>query len=237
MRYAIEQPVSLFAEAIRNVRFALQRAARTRPTQVVMVTSAIDGEGKTTLAVNLALSLAVLGVRTVLVEGDLRNPEMTRSLCPCARTGLVNAALGEIPLHQAVLVEPSTKLAVLPSPPPQDAALLTEFVSSEGMTTVLKALRQHFDVVIIDSPPLLPLVDGRALAEHADSVILAVGWDRTSQDVFLRAVDLLAPVYDRILGAVMTQVDLSRLRFYEAYNGAAYNSAYLYELRAKEAAE
>ena len=203
-----------------------------------MVTSAIDGEGKTTLAVNLALSLAVLGVRTVLVEGDLRNPEMTRSLCPRARTGLINAAFGEIALHQALLVEPSTKLAVLPSPPPQDAALLTEFVSSEGMTTVLEGpaaafRRRH-----------------RRLARRCCRWWTAARWPSTPTASFWRWAGTgrrrtcssapsicSAPVYDRILGAVLTRVDLSRLRFYEAYNGAAYDSAYLYELRAKEAAE
>ena len=71
----------------------------------MVVTSSIDGEGKTTLATNLALSLATIGVRTILVEGDLRNPELTRSLCPRAQVGLVDVAMGRAPLHQAILVE------------------------------------------------------------------------------------------------------------------------------------
>ena len=92
MRYVLEEPTSLFAESVRAVRLAIQRASRTAPVKTVMVSSSVDGEGKTTLAVNLALSLASLGMRTVLVEGDLRNPEMSRSLCPRARIGAIEVA-------------------------------------------------------------------------------------------------------------------------------------------------
>ena len=75
---------------------------------------------------------------------------------------------------------------------------------------------------------LLPLVDGRALAELADCVVLTIGWDRTPQDVVLRAVDLLGGVHDRVLGTVLTRVDLDRQRFYEPYDGNAYGSPYPY---------
>ncbi|MGE0522744.1 MAG: GumC family protein [Variibacter sp.] len=237
MRYAVEQPTSAFAESVRAIRMAVQREARVRQTQVVMVTSAVGSEGKTTLAANLALSLAAIGLRTVLVEGDLRNPELTRSLCPRAQFGLVEAATGEVPLHQAMVLEPSTRLAVLPAPRQADRAMLAEFVPSDGMARVLTQLREHFDLIIVDAPPLLPLVDGRALAEQADCILLAVGWDRTPQEVFLRAVRFLAPVYDRVIGTVLTRVDFSRLRFYDSYYGGQYGGAYEYQPReTKEAA-
>jgi exopolysaccharide transport family protein len=238
LRYAIEQPTSAFAESVRSVRFALQQAARVKLTQVIMVTSAVGGEGKTTLSANLALSMASLGIKTALVDGDLRNPELTRSLCPRMRMGLLDVALADAPLHQAMLIEPSSNLAILPSPPPADVSLLAEFVSSEGMNSVLGELRNHFDVIIVDSPPLLPLVDGRVLAELADCVVLTIGWDQTPQDVVLRATELLGRVHDRVLGTVLTRVDLDRQRFYEPYDGSAYGSPYLYgRPPAREAAE
>jgi capsular exopolysaccharide synthesis family protein len=238
LRYAIEQPTSAFAESVRSVRFALQQAARVKLTQVIMVTSAVGGEGKTTLSANLALSMASLGIKTALVDGDLRNPELTRSLCPRMRMGLLDVALADAPLHQAMLIEPSSNLAILPSPPPADVSLLAEFVSSEGMNSVLGELRNHFDVIIVDSPPLLPLVDGRVLAELADCVVLAIGWDQTPQDVLLRATELLGRVHDRVLGTVLTRVDLDRQRLYEPYDGSAYGSPYLYSRPpAREAAE
>jgi exopolysaccharide transport family protein len=226
MRYAIEQPMSAFAESVRAIRLAVQRDVRDRQTQVVMVTSAVGNEGKTTLAVNLALSLAAIGLRTALVEGDLRNSEMTRSLCPRAQFGLLEAATGEVPLHQAIVVEPSTRLAVLPSPPPKSTEMLAEFVPSDGMARILAQLRPHFDLIIVDAPPLLPLVDGRALAEQADCILLTVGWDHTPQEVFARAIRFLAPVYDRVIGTVLTRVDVSRMRFYDAYYSKPYGAAY-----------
>jgi exopolysaccharide transport family protein len=236
LRYAITQPMSQFAEAIRSIRFTLQHVARVRNTQVVAITSAISGEGKSTLAANLAMSLSSVGVKTLLIEGDLRNPQLSRSLCPGVRTGLVEVAVSGMPLHQAILVDPESRLAFLPAPLPKDVALLTEFVSSEGMSDILKELRNHFDVIIVDSPPLLPLIDGRALAELADSIILTVGWDRTPEDLLLRAVDLLAPVHDRIIGTVLTRVDFTRFKYYEPYDSNAYGSTYAPASMLQEAA-
>ena len=87
-------------------------------------------------------------------------------------------------------------------------------------------LRQRYELIIIDSPPLVPLVDGRALAELSDRIVLAVGWDQTPQDVVSHTIDMLGPVHDRILGTVLTRVDLSRLRFYDYYRSSAYLKPY-----------
>jgi exopolysaccharide transport family protein len=241
MRYAIEEPTSTFAEAVRAIRLALLRASRHEPSRVVMVASSVDGECKTTLAVNLALSLAMLGIRTIVVEGDLRNPELTRSLCPRTGGGLFEVALGRMPLQHAVLVEQDTGLAILPCPLPRNVTALTEFISADGMTAIFRELRRHYEVIIVDSPPLAPLVDGRALAEQADHIIFAIGWDQTPQDVVVHALDMLGPVYDRILGTVLTRVDLRRLRLYDYYRSSAYIKPYGYgqvePAAAQEAAE
>ena len=179
MRYAIEQPTSIFAEAIRAVRLAVQRASRGNRGQITMVTSAVGGEGKTTLAANLAFSFATIGVRTILVESDLRHPELTRALCPRVQGGLIEVALGQVPLHQSILIDQSTSLSILPAPSPDNPALLAEFVFSDAMSAILGELRKYYDVVIVDAPPLMPLVDGRMLGEYADHIILAARWDRT----------------------------------------------------------
>ncbi|HWM81872.1 MAG TPA: AAA family ATPase [Pseudolabrys sp.] len=226
MRYIVEEPNSVFAEAIRAVRLSVQRAARTRPIQVIMLTSAIDGEGKTTLAANLALSYAMMGVRTLLIEGDMRNPEISRSLCPNAEVGLFDVALGRVSLQQAVLTEKTTMLSVLPSPMSEDMATMSEFAYSEAMGTIMSELRRHFEVIVVDAPPLIPLVESRALSEYADGIVLTVGWDRTPEDLVARAVDLLAPIRDRVLGAVLSGADLRRLRGYDYYQSAAYAKPY-----------
>jgi capsular exopolysaccharide synthesis family protein len=236
MRYIVEEPNSIFAEGIRAVRLSVQRAARSRPMQVVMLTSAIDGEGKTTLAANLALSYAMMSVRTLLIEGDMRNPEVTRSLCPNAQLGLFDVARGKASLQQAILVDQSTTLSVLPSPMSDEFVAMSEFAYSDGMTIIMDELRRHFEMIVIDAPPLIPLVESRALGEHADGIVLAVGWDRTPDHLVARAVDLLSPLRDRLLGTVLTRVDLRRLRGYDYYQSSAYIRPYHGDAAFKEAA-
>jgi capsular exopolysaccharide synthesis family protein len=226
MRYAIEEPGTFFAEAIRAVRLAIQRTLRIDPIKIVVVTSALDGEGKTTLAANLALSLATLGIRTLLIDGDLRNPGLTRALCPHADVGLLQVAMGEASLEQALLLDRSTGLSILPSPAVKDDNAITELMFSERITDLLDHLRQRYELIIIDSPPLVPLVDGRALAELADRIVLALAWDQTPREVVSHTMELLAPVHDRILGTVLTRVDLNKLQFYDYYRSSAYLKPY-----------
>jgi succinoglycan biosynthesis transport protein ExoP len=226
MRYIIEEPNSVFAEGIRAVRLCVQRAARSRTMQVVMLTSAIDGEGKTTLAANLALSYAMMGIRTLLIEGDIRNPELTRSLCPNAEVGLFDVARGRASLAQTILIDKTTTLSVLPSPMSEEFETMSEFAYSDGMSIIMSELRRHFEMIVIDAPPLVPLVESRALGEHADGIVLAVGWERTPEDLVGRAIDLLAPIKDRLLGTVLTCVDLRKMRGYNYYESSAYIKPY-----------
>jgi capsular exopolysaccharide synthesis family protein len=227
MRYIIEEPTSLFAEGVRAVRLAVLRGASNKSIKMVMVSSSIDGEGKTTLAVNLALSLATIGRRTILVDGDLRNPETTRSLCPQARVGLIEVATRRASINEAMLVDKPTGLFVLPTPP-RNAALINEFVFSSSMIDLLENLRRYFEFVIIDSPPLVPLVDARALAERADGVVLAIRWDATPQDVIAHSIETLNPAMDRVIGTVLTRVDMRRLRFYDYYRSSSFMEPYSY---------
>jgi exopolysaccharide transport family protein len=227
MRYAADAPGTFFAEAIRAIRLSIQRTLRVQPIKVILVTSALEGEGKTTLAANLALSLATLGIKTLLVDGDLRNPGLTRALCPHADAGLLQVANGEIAPERAILVDRSSGLSILPSPAiVKNVDSITELMFSERIVDILDYLRQRYELIIIDSPPLVPLVDGRALAELADRIILALAWDQTPGEVLSHTVDLLSPVRDRILGTVLTRVDLSRLRFYDYYRSSAYLKPY-----------
>jgi capsular exopolysaccharide synthesis family protein len=236
LRYAIVDPISQFAEEIRSIRFVLQHAARGRSIRVISITSAVSGEGKTTIAANLAQSLAILGLKVVLVDGDLRSPQLSRALCPSARSGVLEVALSELPLSQALLFDPITRLAVLPTSLLKDVTLLTEFASSDGMSSILAELREQFDVVIVDSPPLLPVVDGRALAELSDAVIMTASWNRTPVSILHRAVELLEPVRDRVLGVALTRVNFGRLKLYESDDSAAYSTSYPYGTPAKESA-
>jgi exopolysaccharide transport family protein len=237
LRYAVEMPGTFFAEAIRAIRLAIQRTMRVQPLKVILVTSALDNEGKSTLSVNLAQSLATLGIRTLLIDGDLRNPQVTRSLCPYAQAGLMEIAMGEVSPDQALLADHSTGLSILPSTSVKHVDIITELMFSERMVDVLDYFRHRYELIIIDSPPLVPLVDGRALAELADRIVLALAWDQTPGEVLAHTMELLAPVRDRILGTVLTRVDLNRLRFYDYYQSSAYLKPYAASEITREAAQ
>jgi Mrp family chromosome partitioning ATPase len=141
---------------------------------------------------------------------------------------LIEAAAGQVPLEQAVLFDRSTGLAVLPTPPRQKGGFINEFVFSEAMTNLLEHLRKHFDYVVVDSPPLVPLVDARALAEHADRIVLAIRWDSTPQEVVAQALETLSTAQERVVGTVLTRVDMRRLRFYDYYRSSSYIEPYSY---------
>lgn len=226
MRYAVEEPGTFFAEAVRATRLSIQRVLRTQSVKVVLVSSALDSEGKTTFASNLALSFASLGVKTLLIDGDLRNPGLTRAVSPRANAGLMQVATGETPLERAILFDRNSGLSILPATVCENDNTITELMFSEEIAAVIDRLRIHYELIIIDSPPLIPLVDGRALAELADRIVLALAWDQTPREVLLHMMDLLEPVSDRILGTVLTQVDLNRLRFYDYYRSSAYLKPY-----------
>src|SRR6202158_5836799 len=148
MRYAIDAPGTFFAEAIRAIRLALQRTMRTQPVKVVLVTSALDSEGKTTLAANIAQSIATLGIRTLLIDGDLRNPQLKRALCPRADTGVLDVAMGRVAPEQAILVDRSTGLSILPSTAVKQAEIITELMFSERIVDVLAYLRHRHELLI-----------------------------------------------------------------------------------------
>lgn len=236
MRFVVERPTDIFAEAIRAIRLAVQRAARGKRGQITMVSSAIGGEGKSTLAANLAFSFATIGVRTILVDGDLRHPELTRSLCPRAGGGIVEVATGQMPLNQAIVVDPDTSLSILPAPSPDNSALLAEFVFSDAMNAILNELRKHYDMIIVDAPPLVPLVDGRMLAEYADHIVLAARWDHTPFDLLAGAAEHLDYVRDRVIGTVLTQVDLHQAGLYGHYASSIYFKPYDFDAREAERA-
>ena len=169
-----------------------------------------------------------MGRKTILVEGDLRNPEMSRSLAPRATIGAIEVALGEVRFGQALLVDQTTGLMVLPAPPKDRGHDISEFIFSNAMRALLDQLQKQFDYVVIDSPPLVPLVDARALADLADRIVLAIRWDSTPREVVAQAVETLMPAHDQLLGTVLTRVDMHRLRLYDYYRSAPYVTPYSY---------
>jgi receptor protein-tyrosine kinase len=193
------------AEPLRKLRTNLRHIGIGQRSRVFVVASAMDGEGKTSTAVNLAVVMGKADQRVVLVEGDLRRPRIADYL-PLGPSGGLTAVLQGSQSLDDALQQPhlDTSLHVLTggSTPPNPAELL----QSDEMAAVVKQLRDLFDVVIIDVPPLLAVTDGALLASLGDATILVLRYGKTTEDQLRRAVHQLEQVDARLAGTVMTMV-------------------------------
>jgi capsular exopolysaccharide synthesis family protein len=195
------------AEAIRTLRTALTVPGRTPSPQVVLVSSASAGEGKTTVALNLASVLAQ-GGRTCLVEGDLRRPMIESALEINPRAGLTEVLGGKQSLEEALTTVATVPgLSVLPirDVPSNPADLL----AGNKTKALIATLRERFDHIVIDSPPLLSFSDARNWASLSDAVILVSRYGRTTRRAIRRSAELLAGTGAPLLGVVLNEMDLS----------------------------
>jgi polysaccharide biosynthesis transport protein len=224
-RYLAEKPTSAYAEAIRGVQTALCFSNVGQPPQVVLVTSSVPSEGKTTLALSLATLLAQSGYRTVAVDLDLRRPNLGRPSREAGGGDLVDYVRGEKMLDEILhLVDHVHNLHIVP------ARRLTvspiDLLNSARMTSLMAELRQRYDYVVLDSPPLLGMSDTRFAARLADAVVFVVRWSKTAEEVALKAVDVLRDSDVPIAGAVLTQVDVRRHRRYSPEDVLHYYGQY-----------
>ena len=214
MRVLAEQPLSAFAEAVRTVRVGLRFADRGRGVQVLAIVSALPGEGKSTIAANLALALKAAGERVALVDGDLRNPALTRALAPHAERGLMDVLRGALPLENVLVQDAATGLVVLPCVRTGAVVNAAELIETGHFDMVLERLRLAFDHVIVDAAPLLPVVDGRAIVDRVDGALLVVEWGRTDRAAVQEAIRTLAGNADRVTGAVLSKVATGAYQYY-----------------------
>ena len=203
-------PGSARVESFRKLRTNLQFLEPTRPHRVVVVTSATVGEGKSTTACNLALALADAGSRVLLVDLNLRLPQVDRYLQVEPGAGVANVLSGRIAVKNAVLRWVDGGLDVLPAGPvPFNPS---ELLASRATAALLDEVRQRYDYVIIDAPAVLPVTDAASVAARADGVVLVVRYGRTSEEQVAAAVNGLEAVGAPLLGVALTGTPPSRLR-------------------------
>lgn len=206
-------------EAFRVLRTNIQFIDVDTQNKVFVVTSALPEEGKTTTAVNLAISLAQSGRRTLLIECDLRRPRATAALDLDNAVGVTTVLVGKVALRDAIQTHQPTALDVLGSgaTPPNPAELL----QSRAMADLLASVREQYDVVIIDAPPLLPVTDAALIASQSDGAILVLRWGKTTREQFSSSIDRLTQVGSQPVGIVMNMVPSRR-------NSSAYGYGYGY---------
>ncbi|HEY6129639.1 MAG TPA: polysaccharide biosynthesis tyrosine autokinase [Candidatus Acidoferrum sp.] len=220
-------PKSQMSEAFRALRTALLLSQADHPPQVILVTSALPREGKTTAAANLAVTLAQLGDRTLLVDADLRKPGVGRllNMTEGKYAGLSSYLAGVSSLDSVIVPHSSiANLVAIPTGPlpPNPADLL----SSHRLADALRELRSQFKFIVIDSPPIMAATDAVILSVLADGVLLVVRSGETPKEAFTRARDLLASVKCRLLGVVLNAVDASAPDYYYSYRYYPYSYGY-----------
>jgi succinoglycan biosynthesis transport protein ExoP len=223
------QPKSQISEAFRALRTSLLLSQADHPPQVILVTSALPREGKTTAAVNLAVTLAQLGDRTLLMDSDLRKPGIRRALNLTIgkEAGLSSYLAGVSTLDEVLLPHPtiSNLEALTTGPvPPSPADLL----SSHRMREAIAELRLRFKFIVIDSPPVMAATDAVILSALTDGVLLVVRSGETPKEAFSRTRDLLSAVKCRLLGVVLNAVDSSAPDYYYSYRYYPYAYGYGY---------
>ena len=200
---AVSTPDDPFVEQVRTLRAGIGFAAMGRPTNALLVTSALPGEGKSSVAANLAFVSAENGKRVVLVDADLRRPSLSAMLALPPHAGLSDVLLGEA--IDPCLVEVVHGVFVLPSGarPPNPAGLF----AGDRFEALLADLRSRFDVVVFDSPPVLPVTDALSIATMVDGVVLVARAGETGAEQVRRAAERLRLARGDLLGVVLNGVD------------------------------
>ena len=200
-------PKSPVAEAYRSLRTNFQFATLRKASKTVMITSSLPGEGKTTTAVNFAVTMSDLGKRVVIVDTDLRRPNVHRALSMKRGPGLADVLQHEANLSDVLLPTQSENLWMISSGrvPPNPS----ELINSETMAQVMKELKKTFDVVVCDAPSALVVTDPVILATHVDSIILVISANRTRRETVLRAKKIIETANPRIVGAVLNGLKAS----------------------------
>ncbi len=220
--YVIDHPLSAFAETLRSAKIAADLAIAGKGCKVIGIVSALPGEGKSTVAINFAELLASQGSRTILIDGDLRNPGATRAVGRHADAGLLEVLINGQNPHPLLLKNSKTGLLFLPAAVKHRVPHSSELLASAGMKQMLNTFSNECDYLIIDLPPLGPVVDARAIANRIDGFIFVAEWGKTARRVVRQVLGADRYVRDKCLGVVLNKVDQERLKLYRAYGSSEY---------------
>lgn len=219
-RQVVDHPLSSFAETLRAAKIAID-VRISKKTKIVGVISTLPGEGKSTVAANLALILAQTG-KTILIDSDLRNPGTTRALAQHAEAGLLEVVLEGTPYKDVLLHDDDTGLDLLPALVRRRVTHSADLLSSARMNELLSQLSGDYEYIVLDLPPIGPVVDARAIARRIDGFVMVVEWGRTARkvvhDTFV-SDDLIS---HKCIGGILNKIDATKMKLYRDYGSSEY---------------
>jgi succinoglycan biosynthesis transport protein ExoP len=223
LRYAIDSPLSRFAEAIRSVRVGIDLSKVAKANKVIGITSSLPNEGKSAISASLAQLCTPGGARVILIDCDLRLPSLSQKLAPKATGGLIDVLTGSFDVESVIWTDPSTHLSFLPVVAKSRLTHTSEILRSDAMKQLFERLRARYDYVIVDLPPLAPVVDVRSTTLFIDAYLFVIEWGKTRIGVVEHALAAANEVYENLLGTVLNKVDIKLLSHYDSDRGEYYN--------------
>jgi polysaccharide biosynthesis transport protein len=217
MRYAIDHPCSAFAETLRSAKVAADLALKERSPKIIGVVSLLPNEGKSTVAKNFASLLALQGAKTLLIDADTRNPALTKAI-GCRR----GQGSPVPPLTELLQYERASGLEILPCIYAMGDPRVAEGLSAATFHSLLQSSNQSLEYIVLDLPPIGPVVHARSMAPAIDSFIFVVEWGTTSRGAVRAALSTEHSIREKLLGVILNKVDMKKLKAFEHFDSDGY---------------
>lgn len=221
LSYLEAKPTSAFVESVRDLRTSVMLSNLDHPARVIMMTSSLPGEGKTTQSLALAHSFANMGKRVLLIEGDIRRRTLQQYFRTRHKFGLVSVVSGAVALEEAILFNDKLGIDILLGE--KSTINSADFFSSARFRTFLDEIRSAYDVIVIDTPPILVLSDPRVIGQMVDAIVYVVRWNMTTQSQVEAGVKALTSVDLKVLGFTLSQINMREAKGYGGQYGEIYD--------------
>ena len=230
MSYMRTKPTSAAMEAIRNLRTSVLLSNVDNPPQIIISTSSVPGEGKTTNSLGLAMNLVGIGKSVLLIEGDIRRNTLSEYFPKVeGEKGLVSLLSGSASLDEVLIEHKDLGLSMIMGE--RSSINAADLFMSDSYRDFLSEMRKRFDYIIIDTPPVLVVPDARIISQSADAVLFTVKWNNTSRGLVEEAIQMFDTVNQRVTGLILSQVDGEEMKRYGGKyggygTGAGYGAKY-----------
>lgn len=217
VRYALKHPFSSYAETLRALKVTIDRRCAGGGSKTIGFVSSMPREGKSTISLNFAELLALQGNRVILIDADLRRAGLTQLTGQQPRAGLGEVLLNQAQFTDVLMSDPEGNVSIVPATVKKSFFMSSDLISSPAMKALLAKLSALYDYVIVDLPPIGPVVDGRAAASLLDATVLIVEWGEVPRRTVKIALGSSPTVQEKLVGVLLNKVDPQKIRTYEPY--------------------